>query len=72
MGEFAETNALVAALEQDEEAGMDVLNGFYSTELDGLMDACLLLFKWCQAAQKTAATRAQARDLVALRDELKR
>jgi hypothetical protein len=72
VAEFAETNALVAALEDNEEWGMEILNDFYGGELDTLMDACLRLFKWCQEAQKTVVTREQARDLVALRDELRR
>lgn len=71
MAEYAETVVMEAALAEDQEWGMDLLHEFLPGELENMKDACLRIMQWCNEAAKTVEARAQARDLVALRDELR-
>lgn len=61
-----------AALAEDHEWGIELLNEFLPGELENMKDACIRIMQWCQEAEKTVEARAQARDLMALRDELAR
>lgn len=71
MAEYAETRVLEAALAGDTGWGKELLADFLPRELDDFMEALLLAFKWAQEAVGTAEARSRARDLVALRDELR-
>lgn len=70
MAEYAETRVLEAALAEDEEWGLELLHEFLPGEIENMKDACIRVMQWCQIAEKTVVARAQARDLIALRDEL--